>query len=423
MLAKPASLEARSLILASPPCCGSAGCQRNAVELLITNARIVNEGTVVEADLRVSAGRIATIGSGLAARPGERVLDAAGRHLLPGFIDDQVHFREPGLTHKGDIASESAAAVAGGITSFMDMPNVKPPTTTREALAAKYVLADGRARANYGFYLGASNDNLDEIRRVTPAEACGIKVFMGASTGNMLVDDPVVLDGLFADAPLLLAAHCEDSPSIRANEARYRERYGDAIPVSAHPEIRSAETCYRSSSMAVDLARRHGTRLHVLHLTTAREMDLFEPGPLGGKHVTAEVCVHHLYFDADDYERLGNLIKCNPSIKYADDRAALLAAVRDGRIDVIATDHAPHTLDEKNAPYPQAPAGLPLVQHALSCVLEHYHDGRLPLELIVAKTRCPVSAASSALSTVSRSRSSPMAMTSGSSRRDPFKAE
>jgi dihydroorotase len=354
--------------------------------LLITNARVVNEGSTVEADLRIAGGRIDAVGPSLAARPGERVLDAAGRHLLPGFIDDQVHFREPGLTHKGDIASESAAAVAGGITSFMDMPNVKPATTTRDALAAKYGLAPGRARANFGFYLGATNDNLDEIRRVRAGDACGIKVFMGASTGNMLVDDPVVLEALFADAPLLLAAHCEDSPTIRANEARYRERYGDDVPVTAHPEIRSAEACYRSSSLAVELARRHGTRLHVLHLTTAREMDLFDAGPTGPKHITAEVCVHHLYFDARDYDRLGNRIKCNPAIKFAADREALLAAVRDGRIDAIATDHAPHTAEEKAAPYPEAPAGLPLVQHALSCVLEHWHDGTLPLELIVAKT-------------------------------------
>lgn len=353
--------------------------------LLITNARLVNEGRIFDADLRIRGGRIDEIGGSLTPRSGEPVLDANGRYLLPGCIDDQVHFREPGLTHKGDIASESAAAVAGGITSFMDMPNVRPPTTDREALAAKYALAHGRARANYAFYLGATNDNLDELRGVTPAECCGIKCFMGASTGNMLVDDPAVLERLFAEAPVLLVTHCEDSPTIRANEAAARERYGDDIPLSEHPKIRSAEACYQSSSLAVELARRHDTRLHVLHLTTAREMELFTPGPVTGKRITAEVCVHHLYFDESDYARLGTRIKCNPAIKTAADREALLEAVRDGRIDVIATDHAPHTLAEKAGNYFEAPAGLPLVQHALQCVLEHVHDGRLSLELVVER--------------------------------------
>lgn len=355
-------------------------------DLLITNAQLVNEGQVTQGDLRVRAGRIEAIGPELAARPGETVVDAAGRYLLPGFIDDQVHFREPGLTRKGDLASESAAAVAGGITSFMDMPNVSPPTTTREALAAKYQAAAGRARANYAFYLGATNDNLDELRAVRPEECCGIKVFMGASTGNMLVDDPQVLDQLFADAPVLLAAHCEDSPMIRANEAAWRERYGDDVPISAHPQIRPAECCYKSSSMAVGLARRHDTRLHVLHLTTAMEMPLFEPGPVAGKRVTAEVCVHHLYFDDSRYADLGARLKCNPAVKTASDRAALLAALLEDRIDVIATDHAPHTAAEKAGRYFDAPAGLPLVQHALLSLLEHCHDRRLSLELVVRKT-------------------------------------
>ncbi|HHQ14951.1 MAG TPA: dihydroorotase, partial [Chromatiales bacterium] len=307
-------------------------------------------------------------------------------HLLPGFIDDQVHFREPGLTRKGDIASESAAAVAGGITSFMDMPNVKPATTDRDALAAKYALAAGRARANYAFYLGATNDNIDELRAVRPDETCGIKAFMGASTGNMLVDDPQTLERLFADAPVLIATHCEDSPMIRANEAAARERYGEDVPMREHPNIRSAEACYKSSSLAVELARRHDARLHVLHLTTAREMELFEPGPAAGKRITAEVCVHHTFFDDSRYDDLGARIKCNPAIKSAADRAALLAALADDRLDVIATDHAPHLLDEKSASYFKAPAGLPLVQHALQCALEHYHDGRLSLEQIVRKT-------------------------------------
>lgn len=354
--------------------------------LLIKNAAIVNEGEILEGDVRIRGGRIDAVGPDLSARGPARVIDADGRHLFPGFIDDQVHFREPGLTHKGDIASESAAAVAGGITSFMDMPNVSPPTITREALAAKYRLADGRARANFAFYLGATNDNVDEISRLDPGEACGVKVFMGASTGNMLVDDPAALEQIFARAPVLIATHCEDSPMIRSNEAAFRKRYGDQVPMSAHPLIRSEEACYKSSSLAVDLASRHSARLHVLHLTTARELELFDAGPTGGKSVTTEVCVHHLFFDDSRYDELGSRIKCNPAIKTVADREGLLDGLLQGRIDVIATDHAPHTLEEKNRPYFEAPAGLPLVQHALLSLLEHYHDGRLPLELIVSKT-------------------------------------
>jgi dihydroorotase len=354
--------------------------------LLIKNAAVVNDGEILERDVRIRAGRIEAVGPDLSARPGARVIDAGGRHLFPGFIDDQVHFREPGLTHKGDIASESAAAVAGGITSFMDMPNVSPPTLTRDALAAKYRLADGRAQANFAFYLGASNANVDEISRLEPGEACGVKVFMGASTGNMLVDDPAALEKIFATAPVLIATHCEDSPTIRSNEAEFRKRYGDQVPMSAHPLIRSAEACYKSSSLAVDLARRHSARLHVLHLTTARELELFDAGPTAEKSVTAEVCVHHLFFDDSRYDELGTRIKCNPAIKTAADREGLLDGLLQGRIDVIATDHAPHTLEEKGRPYFDAPAGLPLVQHALLSLLEHYHDGRLPLELIVSKT-------------------------------------
>ncbi len=354
--------------------------------LLITNARLVNEGLVREGDLRIRGGRIDTMGPRLAAEPGERVLDAAGRHLLPGFIDDQVHFREPGLTHKGDMASESAAAVAGGITSFMDMPNVKPATTTREALAKKYVLAEGRARANYAFYLGATNENIDELRAVKPDECCGIKAFMGASTGNMLVDDPKALRNIFRDAPVLVATHCEDSPMINAQEQAARQQYGDDVPMQAHPQIRSAEACYKSSSLAVELAREHDARLHVLHLTTAKELGLFQAGPVADKRITAEVCVHHLFFEASGYDYLGTYIKCNPAIKTAKDRDALIAALSEDVLDVVATDHAPHTLDEKDATYFEAPAGLPLVQHALLSLLEHVHEGRLPLELVVRKS-------------------------------------
>jgi dihydroorotase len=358
----------------------------NNGSLTIKNARVVNEGRIAESDILIRSGRIERIAPDIPADHGDRVLDAAGRYLVPGFIDDQVHFREPGLTHKGDMATESAAAVAGGITSFMEMPNVKPPTTNREALADKYRRASGRSRANFAFYLGATNENLEEIRQLEPAEACGVKVFMGASTGNMLVDAPAILEQIFSDAPVIVATHCEDTPTIHANEKVFRERYGDDVPMSAHPQIRSAEACYKSSSLAVDLARRHGTRLHVLHLTTARELELFDDGPLKDKSITAEVCAHHLFFDESAYAELGTLIKCNPAIKTLADREALLAALITGRIDVIATDHAPHTLEEKKRPYFDAPAGLPYAQQALLTLLEHFNDGVLPLELIVEKT-------------------------------------
>jgi dihydroorotase len=354
--------------------------------LVIKEARLVNEGEISEADLRIRNGRIAEIGAGLTLGEGEAVLDAAGQYLLPGMIDDQVHFREPGLTHKGDMATESAAAVAGGITSFMDMPNVDPLTTDREALAAKYALARGRASGNYAFYLGATNDNISELRAVTPAECCGIKCFMGASTGDMLVDDPQALELMFRDAPVLVVTHCEDTPTIEANAKAALEKYGDDVPLSEHPAIRSAEACYKSSSLATGLAKQHDARLHVLHLTTAREMALFTPGPVAGKRITAEVCVHHLFFDESRYDDLGTRIKCNPAIKTAQDREALIAAVAEDRIDVIATDHAPHTLEEKSGSYFQSAAGLPLVQHALLTLLEHCHDHRLSLETVVRKT-------------------------------------
>jgi dihydroorotase len=358
----------------------------NNASVLIKDARIVNEGRITESDVLVRGGRIDKIAADIAAAPDEKVLEANGCYLMPGFIDDQVHFREPGLTHKGDIASESAAAVAGGITSFMDMPNVKPATTNRRALAHKYASAAGRARANYAFYLGATNDNIEEIRRLDVGEACGIKVFMGASTGNMLVDDPQALAQIFADAPTLIATHCEDSPMIRVNEEAYREKYGEDIPIQAHPLIRSEEACYKSSSYAVKLARQHEARLHVLHLTTARELELFDAGPVAGKSITAEVCVHHLFYDDSRYEDLGARIKCNPAIKTSADRDGLLAGLVNDKIDVIATDHAPHTLEEKGASYFKSPAGLPLVQHALLTLLEHFHNGTLPLELIAKKT-------------------------------------
>lgn len=352
---------------------------------LIVNARLVNEGEIRDADVLIRGERIETIAAGLKAPAKAEVIDAAGGYLLPGMIDDQVHFREPGLTHKGDMATESAAAVAGGITSFLEMPNVEPQTTTREAVADKYRAAAGRARANFGFYLGATNGNLEEVRTLAVNDACGIKVFMGASTGDMLVDQPDVLERLFAEAPLLIVTHCEDTPTIRENEARARARYGEDVPMSEHPRIRSAEACLKSSRLAVDLARRHDARLHVLHLTTALEMDLFELAHRRDKRVTGEACVHHLWFDESRYAHLGTRIKCNPAIKTADDREALLAAVNDGRIDVIATDHAPHTAAEKSGPYFSAPAGLPLVQHALPALFDLVRTGRLSVETVVER--------------------------------------
>ena len=353
---------------------------------VIKNACIVNEGTITEGDVSIRNGRIDTVASSVASPAGAREIDAAGAYLMPGMIDDQVHFREPGFEHKGTIATESKAAVAGGVTSYMEMPNCNPQTITHEALRDKHARASRASLANYAFYLGATNDNLEVVKSVDASLACGVKVFMGASTGNMLVDNPTTLEGIFAGTPLLIATHCEDTPTIQANEARARARYGDDIPVTEHPHIRSVEACFKSSSMAVDLAKRHDTRLHVLHLTTAREMALFEPGSSPKKRITAEVCAHHLFFNDTWYPTKGNAIKCNPAIKSAADQQALLAAVNDGRIDVIATDHAPHTAEEKARKYAQAPSGLPLVQHVLLSLLEHVHAGRLTIEKVVEKT-------------------------------------
>jgi len=350
---------------------------------LIRDAELVNEGRRFHADLRVRNGRIETIAGELTVRAGEQVFEAAGLWLLPGMIDDQVHFREPGLTHKADIASESHAAVAGGITSFMEMPNTRPPAVTRDALEAKYARAAEVSAANYAFYFGATNDNLDEIRHLDPLSAPGIKVFMGASTGNMLVDDPATLDGIFREARVPIITHCEDTPMIEANLAAAHARYGTAIPVEQHPLIRSREACIKSTRLAIALARRHDARLHVLHISTADELALFEPGPVAGKRITAETCVHYLHFCDADYARLGNLIKCNPAIKTAADRAAIVSALAEGRIDVLATDHAPHLAEEKARDYDHAPSGLPLVQYALQCALERVFDGALTLERLV----------------------------------------
>ena len=352
--------------------------------ILLTNATLVNEGQVFEADLLLAGGRIEKIGGALAA-DGAEIVDLRGKHVLPGIIDDQVHFREPGATHKADIASESRAAIAGGVTSYLDMPNNSPPCVDRAGLEAKRAIAARSSFANYGFYLGATNTNIEEIKAATIGDACGIKVFMGASTGNMLVDDEQVLDAIFAQASLPIVTHCEYSPMIWEAERQAKERFGDEVPMSEHPHIRSTEACYRSSSFAVGLARRHNTRLHVLHLTTAKELDLFDTGPIADKRITAEVCVHHLWFDESDYDRLGTRIKCNPAIKTRADRDALRQAVANDRIDIMATDHAPHTLEEKGRNYFEAPSGLPLVQHFLGMMLELRRAGHLSLEQIVEK--------------------------------------
>ena len=352
-------------------------------KLLIKNARLINEGAVQDGDLLIDGQRIAKIASGIDADDATQVIDANGKYLMPGMIDDQVHFREPGLTNKGDLQTESAAAAAGGITSFFDMPNVNPQTTTREALAAKYELAAGRCTSNYGFYFGATNRNIEEVKALEVNDGCGIKIFMGASTGDMLVDNEETLDAVFRHAPVMVVTHCEHTPTIRDNEASAKMQYGDNVPMSEHPKIRSANACLISSSKAIELARRHDALLQVLHLTTAVEMGLFSKAHRSEKRITAEVCVHHLWFDEGDYDRLGTKIKCNPAIKTQRDRDALRQALVDGRLDIIATDHAPHTAAEKSRSYFKAPAGLPLVQHAVLTLFDLARDGVLTPELLV----------------------------------------
>ena len=350
---------------------------------LIRNALLVDE-TRRHGDLRIRNGRIEKIDAEIAAQPGERVFDANGRVVMPGMIDDQVHFREPGLEYKADLYTESRAAVAGGITSFMEMPNTRPPAVTLEAVADKMARAAARSVANYSFYLGATNDNLEVIKQFTKDHGCGIKVFMGASTGNMLVDDPETLDAIFREARTLVITHCEDTPTIDRNLAAEKAR-GVPLDATRHPYIRSTEACVKSTKLAMELARRHDTRLHILHVSTGAETDLFEKKPLREKRITAETCVHFLHFDSRDYPRLGNLIKCNPAVKFPDDRDRIIAALVDGRLDVLATDHAPHTWDEKQQPYEQAPSGLPLVQHCLQAALERVHDGAFSLELLIER--------------------------------------
>lgn len=356
------------------------------MKILLLNTRLVNEGRITETDVLVEDGFITQIAPDLSGKRADRHIDANGQYLLPGVIDDQVHFREPGLTHKATIRSESRAGVAGGVTTFMEMPNTVPNALTQTLLADKYAIAAQTSLANYSFFMGASNNNLDEVLRTNPADVCGIKVFMGSSTGNMLVDNERVLEELFRQSPMLIATHCEDEATIRANADRYRTQFSDDAPARIHPLIRTAEACLKSSAMAVGLAKKHNTRLHILHISTADELPLFDNTiPLTEKRITAEVCVHHLWFDASDYERLGNQIKCNPAIKDARHKPQLLAALLDDRLDIIATDHAPHTWAEKKERYWQAPSGLPLVQHPLLMMLDFVQQGKLPIETVVRK--------------------------------------
>lgn len=353
--------------------------------LLIQGATVVNEGTSQMLDVRIENGLIVEVGASLDAR-GAEVWPAQGLHLLPGVIDDQVHFREPGLTHKGDIYSESRAAAAGGVTSYMEMPNVNPPTLTQELLEQKYEIGRQRSLVNYSFYIGASNDNFEQVMQTPFDRVAGIKIFMGSSTGNMLVDNRETLDRLFRHAPALIATHCEDEATIRTNSARYREQYGEDVPMHQHPHIRSAEACYLSSSLAIELARKHNTRLHILHISTERETHLFDNNlPLAQKRITAEACIHHLWFTDADYATKGSLIKWNPAVKTKADREGIWAALLDDRIDVMATDHAPHTMEEKAGKYFSAPSGGPLIQHTLLAGLDFVRQGRLSLERLVHK--------------------------------------
>ena len=359
------------------------------MKTLIKNARIINEGKIFDGSVLIEDEFISRIFTGDQIPPEladqAAVIDAAGQYLIPGAIDDQVHFREPGLTHKGEIATESRAAVAGGVTSYMEMPNTNPQAVTQEILEEKYKRAAEVSAANYSFYMGATNDNLDEVLKTDGSNVCGIKIFMGSSTGNMLVDNEEVLSEIFRNTKLLVATHCEDEPTIIRNTAIFREKYGEFVPISAHPKIRSAEACFKSSAKAVELATKFGTRLHVLHLSTADEMKLFSSGKVTEKHITAEVCVHHLWFDENDYIALGNFIKWNPAIKSAADKSALWMALLDDRIDVVATDHAPHTLQEKDHSYFKAPSGGPLVQHSLVAMLEMSKKGLIPIERVIEK--------------------------------------
>lgn len=357
---------------------------------LIKSPTIINENKIFIADVLLENKKISKIQQNIShIKSGTKIINAEGLHLLPGMIDDQVHFREPGLTHKADIESESKAAVCGGITSYMDMPNCIPSTTSILELNKKKRLAAKKSHTNYAFYLGATSNNLDEIRRLSPGDACGVKIFMGSSTGNMLVNDIKALETIFLNSPILIATHCEDNDIIAQNEKRYENVYGSDIPFNFHPLIRSREACIKSSKLAVKLAKKFNAKLNILHITTKDELALFDKNkniPLSKKRITAEACVHHLFFSQEDYKKYGSLIKCNPSIKTEQDRLALLEAINDDIIDIIATDHAPHKLTEKFQDYFNSPAGLPLIQYALLSLFQHYHEGRLSLEKIVQKT-------------------------------------
>jgi len=353
---------------------------------LILNARIVNEGKITDGDVLIKDKFIQKIDRDLQSLPADTVIDAKGKILMPGAIDDQVHFREPGLTHKATIYTESKAAVAGGVTSFMEMPNTVPPAFTQQLLDDKYQVASRNSLANYSFFMGASSDNLEEVMKTDVSKVCGLKIFMGSSTGNLLVDDPRILEGFFSRFPSLIATHCEHEPTIRKNTEDFKAKYGENMPVKYHPIIRSHEACYLSSSFAIGLAKKNGTRLHILHISTSRETGLFDNSiPLVQKKITAEACIHHLWFNEHDYERLGMLIKWNPAIKAKEDQQAIFKGLLDDRIDVIATDHAPHTWEEKQSPYFKAPSGGPLIQHSVVAMLEFYHQGKISLDRIVEK--------------------------------------
>lgn len=355
--------------------------------ILLKSGTIVNEGKQVVADILIKNGRIEKIASSIDINENSKVIDLNGKFVLPGCIDDQVHFREPGLTHKANIFTESRAAVAGGITSFMEMPNTVPNTLTQELLEDKYQIGAKSSLANYSFFMGASNENIEEVLKTNGNNVCGVKIFMGSSTGNMLVDNEQTLDQLFSRVPpLLIATHCEDEATIRKNIETAKAKYGENVPIEQHPYIRSEEACYISSSLAVRLAKKHGTRLHVLHISTAKELELFDNSiPLEQKKITAEACIHHLWFSEEQYTEKGNLIKWNPAVKKVTDRDAILQGVLDNKIDVIATDHAPHTLEEKNNTYFNAPSGGPLVQHALLAMLEKVEEGKISIERVVEK--------------------------------------
>ncbi|MCB0504258.1 MAG: dihydroorotase [Cyclobacteriaceae bacterium] len=360
-------------------------CNKHSFSMLIKSATIVNEGKLYEADILIKNGRIERIDSSIIA-PNEEIIDASGLYLFPGAIDDQVHFREPGLTHKANIYTESRAAVAGGVTSFMEMPNTVPNALTQELLADKYAIAAQDSLANYSFFMGASNDNLEEVLKTNPVDVCGVKIFMGSSTGNMLVDEEKTLDGLFSKVDMLIATHCEDEATIRKNTEIARTKFGENVPIEQHPVIRSEEACYLSSSLAVGLARKYGTQLHVLHISTAKELELFDNTiPLAEKKITAEACIHHMWFNDNDYAKKGTLIKWNPAVKTATDQKAILEGVLSDKIDVIATDHAPHTMEEKQNMYFKAPSGGPLVQHSLVAILDFYHTGKIELTKIAEK--------------------------------------